>query len=47
MVAFDPTRATPVARGRNGGMNVGNVAAESKGTVNGDHGSGSTTWRKM
>ena len=25
MLAFDPTRPTPVSRGRNEGMNVGNM----------------------
>ena len=29
MVALDPTRETPVARGRNKGLNSGNVVADS------------------
>ena len=29
MVAFDPTRATPVSGGRNKGLNFGNVFTES------------------
>ena len=45
MVAFEPTRATPLARGRNKGLNFGNVVADSKDpgtgdTVGGDGGAG-------
>ena len=47
MVAFDPTRVTSVAEGRNKGLNFRNVVADSKGTGNGDHGSGGGTGRKL
>ena len=44
MLAFDPTRATPVARGSNEGVNYYNVVADSEGTGNrypgGDGGAG-------
>ena len=32
MVAFEPMKATPVDRGRNKGLNLGNMFSESKGT---------------
>ena len=38
MVAFDPTRATPVSGGRNEGLNFGNVVVNSETTGDGDHG---------
>ena len=47
MVAFEPTRATPVARGRNEGLNFGNVVADSEGTGNGDTSGGIGTGRKL
>ena len=47
MVAFGPTRETPVARGRNAGLNSGNVVANSKGTENGDTGGGGSIGRKL
>ena len=37
MVAFEPTRATPVSGGRNEGLNFGNVVSNSKTTGDGDH----------
>ena len=40
MVAFNPTRATPVARGCNKGLNFRNVVADSKTTRYRDNGSG-------
>ena len=30
MMAFEPTRATPVGGGRNKGLNFGNVVSDSK-----------------
>ena len=39
MVEFDFRRATPVSRGRNEGLNFGNVAAEFEIAGDGDHGS--------
>ena len=47
MVAFETTRATPVARGRNEGLNFGNVVANSEGTGNGDTSGGIDTGRKL
>ena len=47
MVAFDPTRATPVSRERNKDMNFGNLAVESGNTGDGDHGGDSGTGRKL
>ena len=39
MVAFEPTRATPVdGGGRNESLNLGNVVVDSKTTGDGDHG---------
>ena len=46
MVAFEPTRATSVAGGRNKGLNFWNVVADSEGTNDGDHGSGGNIGRK-
>ena len=40
IVAFEPTRATPVARGRNKGLNFGNVVADSEDPGTGDTGGG-------
>ena len=40
MVAFDPTRPTPVSGGHNEDMNFGNVAVESGTGGDGDHGGG-------
>ena len=47
MVAFDPTRATPVDGGRNEGLNFRNVVADSEGTGDGDHGGDGDTGRKL
>ena len=47
VVAFDPTRATSVSRGRNEGMNFGNVAAEPGTEGDGEHGGFSATARKI
>ena len=48
MVAFDPTRPTPVSGGRNEGMNFGNVAVEPGTRGDGDHdGGGGGTVRKI
>ena len=46
-VASETTRATPVAGGRNEGLNFGNVVAKSKTTVDGDHGGGGGIGRNM
>ena len=43
MVASDPTRPTPVPRGRNEGMNSGNEAVEYGTGGDGDHGGGGGT----
>ena len=40
MVAFEPTRAAPVAGGRNDGLNFGNMVADSKDPGTGDTGGG-------
>ena len=45
MVVFDPTRATQVSRGRNEGMNFGNVYVKSGTAGDGDHGSDGGTGR--
>ena len=47
MVAVDPTWATPVAGGRNIGLNFGNVVADSEGTGNRDTGDDGDTGRKL
>ena len=47
MVAFEPTRATPVAGGCNEGPNFRNVVADSETTGDGDHGGGGVIWRKL
>ena len=47
MVVFYPMRATPVARGRNEGLNFWNVVSDSKGTGNGDPGGGSNAGKKL
>ena len=47
MVAFEPTRSTPVARGRNPGLDLGPVVANSETTGDGDHGSSGVIWRKL
>ena len=47
MVVFEPTRATPLARGSNIGLNFGNVVAESEGTANGYPGSGGGAVSKL
>ena len=47
MLAFFPTRATAVARGRNKGLNIGNVVNDSKVTGDRDRGSGGGIGRKM
>ena len=47
MVAFDPTRETPVDRGRNEGLNFGNVVADSERSGDGDHDGGGGTGRKL
>ena len=47
MMAFDPTRATLVARGRNYGLNFGNVVANYKGTGNRNPGGGGGARRKL
>ena len=47
MVAFEPTRSTPVSRGRNEGMNVGNVAVEPRTGGYGDHSGSGGTGRKI
>ena len=38
MVMFEPTRATPLAGGRNKGLNFGNMVANSKTTGDRDNG---------
>ena len=40
MVAFEPTRPTPVSGGRNKGTNFGNVAVEPRIVGDRDHGGG-------
>ena len=40
MVDFEPTRATMVSRGRNKGLNSGNVAVKSETAEDMDHVSG-------
>ena len=40
IVAFEPTRATPVVGGRNEGLNFENVTVESETTGNREHVSG-------
>ena len=47
MVAFDPTRPTPVSGGPNKGMNFENVAVKLGTVGGGDHGGGSGTGRKI
>ena len=48
MVAFDPTRATPVAGGHKEGLKFGNVVANSKDSGTGDTGGrGNGAWRKL
>ena len=47
MVAFKPTRATPVSGGRNKGINVRNVAVESGIAGERDNGSGGGTGRNL
>ena len=47
MVAFDPTRPTPVSGGRNKGMKFGNVAVEPGTEGDGDHGGGGGTVRNI
>ena len=47
MVAFDPTRATPVSGGRSEGLNLWNLAVESKTTGNREHDSGSGIGRNI
>ena len=40
MVVLEPTRATPVSRGRTEGLNFGNVVVESETIGDREHGSG-------
>ena len=47
MVAFKPTRPTPVSRGRNEGMNFGNVSVESRTGGGGGHGGGGVTGKNI
>ena len=47
MVVFEPTRATPVAGGRNEGLNFRNAVTDSEGTGNGDNGGSSGAGRKL
>ena len=47
MVALDPTRATPVSRGHNEGLNFVNVVAESETAGDRYHGSSGGVWRKL
>ena len=47
MVEFEPTRVTPVTRGRNEGLNFVNVVANSKGKGNGDPGGVGIAGRKL
>ena len=47
MVASEPTRATEVSRGRNEGMNFGNVAEKPGTRGDGDHGGGSAKAGKI
>ena len=47
IVAFDTTRVTPVAGGRNKDLNVGNVVAKSEVTGDRDHGGGGGTGIKL
>ena len=47
MVVFEPTRATPVAGGRNEGLNFGNMVFKSEDTGTGDTGGGSSEGRKL
>ena len=47
MVAFEPTRPTPVAGGLNGGLNFVNVVANSKTTGDRDNVSGRGIGRKL
>ena len=46
-VAFEPTRETPVAGGRNEGLNFGNVVTKPRATWNGDPSSGGGAARKL
>ena len=47
MATFEPTRATPVAGGRNEGLNFGNVVANSKDTWGGYYDGGGGTGIKL
>ena len=47
MVDLEPTRATPVSRGRNEGLNFRNVVAESETTGDGNHGSSGGIGRNL
>ena len=47
MMAFEPTRATPVGGGRNKGLNFGNVVSDSKTTGDRDHSGGGDIGRKL
>ena len=47
MVAFYPTRATPVTGGHNKDLDFGNVVSNSKGTGGGYPGSGGGAERKL
>ena len=47
MVAFKPTRSTPVSGGRNKGINFGNVAVKPGTMGERDHGGGGSTVRKI
>ena len=48
MVAFEPTRATPVAGGRNKGLNFGNVVTDYEDPGTGDtNGGGGGAGRKL
>ena len=47
MVALDPTRATPLSRGHNKGLNFRNVAIKSKTAGDRDHGGGGSMGRKL
>ena len=47
MVALDPTMATPVAVGRNKGLNFGNVITDSKKKGGRDHGGVCGIGRKL
>ena len=47
LVAFEPTRVTPVSGGRNKGLHFGNLVAKYEVKGNGDHGGDGVTGRKL